>query len=263
MSYFKMYEKGDENRIDLINYKLIDEVWLRLSKLIENYHNYEVKNIENLLKLKEGIVIFNHGFLAYDVYLLILKYYLKNKKIIRGLTDHIVFKVPVLRELFLAMGIVDGINENASKLIENNEMIFILPGGAREAMKSSKEKYKLKWQGRYGFLKLALKYNIPVIPIASIGIDDVFDVYVDGYEFASLLGLKDIPLPIFSGRYGLPIPKPVKITHYVGEPVYFSKEETELQNDKLNIRMLQRKIKKIMENMIEKGLKEQKENGTS
>ncbi|MBN2694838.1 acyltransferase family protein [bacterium] len=255
MVELKIYEIGDENRVDLINYPFIEST-TPLVSFLESYHSYEVRNIERIPKNGGGIIIGNHGFIAYDMYLLAFKYYELHKKMWRGLTDHVIFKIPILREIFLALGIVDGNRKMASQLLENEEFLIVFPGGSKEAMKSSKERYKLKWDGRYGFLKMALKHRVPIVPTICIGIDDIFDVHVDGYELAGKFGLKDFPLPIFSGRFGLPIPKPIKLTHYIGEPIYFTENECNSHDDINVLRKIQKRVKKVLEKMLIDGLKE-------
>lgn len=263
MKYFKFYEKGDENRVDLMNTHLVQHL-VKPFKYLERYHRYEVKGWENMPE-EPALLISNHGFIAYDIYMLALTYFLKTGKMWRIVTDHVIFTVPLLREFFLAMGIVDGTRENVDQLFNRGDSVVVLPGGGREAMKSSRERYRLKWQGRYGFIKVALKHNVPIVPIISIGIDDAFDVYVDGYQMGQWFGFKEFPLPIFTGRYGLPfpIPKPVKITHYIGKPIFFTPEDQEALHDKLKLRQIQRRIKRRVEDMIKTGLKEQERWGRS
>ncbi len=257
MVTLKFYENGDENRADLINYPFIESTYPLVS-FLESYHSYEIRDFERIPESGGGIIVGNHGFLAYDIYLLAFKYYQKHKKMWRGLTDHVIFKIPILREIFLALGIVDGNRDNASQLLKGGEFLIVFPGGSKEAMKSSKERYMLKWEGRYGFLKMALKHRVPIIPAVCIGIDEIFDVHVNGYEFAEMLGIQDFPIPIFSGRFGLPIPKPVKLTHYIGEPLYFLESEYELYDDLDVLKKVQKRVKKILEKMITDGQKERK-----
>ena len=230
------YKKGDENRIDLINENFLSFI-LNNFNYLESLHNYKIFNFENIPTDKGFIIISNHSFFAYDMLFFMRKYNEKTGKFLRGLTDHTIFEIPILRNIFLQMGIIDGTMDNASRLLKSKNGLIIYPGGAREAMKSSLEKYQLDWQGRYGFIKLALINQIPIIPLISKGHDDTFKIFMDGYT----LKFKNIPLPLFR-----PL-KISKITHIVKKPVYLKNEFKDSLEEKLYIRRIQRSLKKIFE----------------
>ena len=214
------------------------ELLLKGVSKLEEYQEYEIKNSHHILNKRAALIISNHSFIAYDMLFLMNYYYNKTGEILRGAGDHLLFKFPIVKDFFLSLGTVDGNRQNIKKLIENNEKIIIYPGGAKEAMKSSAEKYQLFWEGRYGFIKLAIKYNIPIIPVVAIGVEDIFHVYTDGYE----VSLKKIPFPIFK----LKTPKK-KIIHIVQEPIYLGKDDS-----KIAIRKIHRKLKKIFQETINK-----------
>ncbi len=218
------------------------ELFFRAVDKIEKFQNYEIQNFEILLEQSTALIVSNHSFIAYDMLFLMNNYYKKTGKILRGVGDHLLFKIPIVKELFLSLGVVDGNVKNINKLIEQDDKIIIYPGGAREAMKSSSEKYQLLWQGRYGFIKLAIKYNIPIIPIVSIGVEDMFHVYANGYT----LSFKNIPLPLFK------VSPKQKIIHYVQNPIF---PEINFNDEKIVMRRMQRKIKKVFKDTINKEVK--------
>jgi 1-acyl-sn-glycerol-3-phosphate acyltransferase len=232
----KRYKKDDKNRLDLVNEKIINSIFDIFSPL-EKYHNYKLTGLSKIPHNTGFIIISNHSFLPYDMMFFIKAYYHKTGKLIRGVTDHTIFKIPILRTLFLQLGILDGTMENSIKILDNKFGLIIYPGGAKEAMKPSTEKYQLRWQGRYGFIKLAIDNNVPIIPIITKGNDDVFKVYFDGYT----IKLADIPLPIFKG------PKKSQITHIIKEPIYLNNKFSNEKEKLLYIRRTQRKIINIFD----------------
>ena len=58
-----------------------------------------------------------------------------------------------------------------------------------EGTRSFRERYKVKWGDRRGYLKLALKYKIPIIPTGGTGVDDTYIGLNDGYAWGKRLGL--------------------------------------------------------------------------
>ena len=235
----RFYQKGDENRLDLADEKFLSVI-LDLFSPLEIFHNYRVTGLEHIPETKGFVLISNHAFIAYDILFFMRKYHQLTGKHLKGITDHSIFKIPILRDIFLKMGIIDGTFKNASKILKNNFGLIIYPGGAREAMKPSQENYQLRWQGRYGFIKLAMENSVPLLPLVSKGNDDIFKVYFDGYS----LKLKDFPLPFFRGI------RKTSITHKLKPPIYLKNDFKDDIEKKLYIRRKQRELKSIFEDEL-------------
>ena len=67
-----------------------------------------------------------------------------------GLGEHAWWKVPFLRRLAAAVGTVDGNPGNVNRLLSADEVVLVLPGGLREAVKPRELRYRLLWGKRYG-----------------------------------------------------------------------------------------------------------------
>ncbi|MCB1155373.1 hypothetical protein KDL45_17065, partial [bacterium] len=137
--------------------------------------------------------------------------------------------------------------------------IFIMPGGSKEAWKSSKFRYRLLWDGRYGFIKMALRNQAPIIPSANVGTDDTYHVFFDGYTtaykvFRSKKVLLPISLPIGLGV----LPMPVKMKQYIGEPIYLP-YPPEAADDQEVVKECQRLVKGRVYELIDRGLREREE----
>ena len=68
--------------------------------------------------------------------------------------------------------------------------------------------------GRFGFLRLALKEGVPVIPVYIFGTSDMWYSFDFFYSLRKWIVKKlRIALPLFTGRYGLPLfPRRAKLT---------------------------------------------------
>ena len=252
------YRPGDEDRIDLIR----EEVMLALEPLewmLKTYFRYEVNGLENIPKRGRAMIISNHGLLPLDGWFLAYEIRRATGRWPRGLTDWRIFKLPWLRQLFMDMGTVLGTHENGDALLQNEELIFIMPGGSKEAWKSSKYRYRLLWRGRYGFVRLALRNSCPIIPSANVGTDDTYHVFFDGYTTSyKLFRTKKVLLPI-SVPIGLGLlPFPVKMTQYLGEPIRFS-HPPEAADDPKIVEECQELVKSKVYELIDLGLREREE----
>jgi len=214
------YQPGDENRRDLFQ-KDLRNALEPLEWLLKTYFRYEVKGIENIPRKGRAMIVSNHGFLPIDGWFLYYEILRTMGRWPRGLTDWRLYRLPWIRQFFMDMGMVQGSHENGDALLQDEELIFIMPGGARETWKSSRYRYRLIWKGRLGFIRLALRNRCPIIPSANVGTDDTYHLFFNGYTtaynlFRTRKALFPISLPVGMGI----LPFPVKMTQYVGEPIH-------------------------------------------
>jgi 1-acyl-sn-glycerol-3-phosphate acyltransferase len=176
-------------------------------------------HVSGLEKLPRGraLIVANHTF-GWDVMVPMAKVYCETQRPVWALGEHAWWKVPFVRRLAAAVGNVDGTPENADKLLSREELVLVLPGGLREAVKPHELRYRLLWGRRFGFVRCAIRNRAPIVPLACVGGDDVFEFVGDAYARGRRwLGRRGIPIP-FPTRV-LPIPHRVRITFAFGDPI--------------------------------------------
>lgn len=130
----------------------------------------------------EGAVLLTGNHTIYglvDIPMLGLEIYEKTGRMVRGLGDHNHFAVPLWRDLLRRFGAVRGTRENCARLFQAGEVVLVFPGGGREVMKHRNEQYKLIWKERVGFARMAIEYGVPIVPFASVGVEDMFEIVAD------------------------------------------------------------------------------------
>ncbi len=191
---------------------------LRHAGWMARYFRYQVHGLSHVPRSGPALMVMNHGFLPVDALLLGAALHQSHRRLPRALMDRIFNYLPYLRETMLAFGAVEGRSDLAASLLGQGNLVIVFPGGAREAFKSTAQRYQLMWEDRSGFARLAIRTGVPVIPTVCIGIDDLYLVFNDGYSAGrKLLGIKSLPLPLALGLG--PLPFPVRLTAYVGEPL--------------------------------------------
>lgn len=131
--------------------------------------------------------------------------------------------VPVLRHLIEAMDFLTGDNAEMAEAVRLGHKIIVTPGGTREGYRPFWIQNRVDWGERNGFVKLAIKHHLPIIPVAGIGVDRTYLGLFDGYA----LGKKrewspSTPAYLGIGPFGIwpfSLPFPVKITTRVGKPI--------------------------------------------
>ncbi len=98
-------------------------------------------------------------------------------------------------------GIIGTAEEDCVAVLERGEALLVTPGGMREAQ-PARDFYRLRWEGRYGFVRLALRTGAPIVPIAVVG------------GAAAYPGFRLKKLSFWS-----PVPLPVRMRMAIGEPI--------------------------------------------
>lgn len=181
------------------------------------YHDHEIKGIEHIPEKTSAIIAVNHSLASYDIALLMAGIYEQTNRIARSLIDRLFYKVPGVGNIMESLGSLEGNHQNAVDLLKTGELLVIAPGGMREALRPSTEKYKVMWARRKGFVKLSIETGTPIVLAACPAADDMYDIapsHVTAWAYKTF----KIPLFFAKGLGFSPLPKAVKLTHYLSEP---------------------------------------------
>ena len=174
------------------------------------------------------LLVGNHNFLGIDTPVLWPELARTRGRLLRGLAENVLITVPGVRHLLQSIGCVRGNRENCRTLLEEGEMVLVFPGGGREAVRRKGEKYVLKWEGRTGFARMAIETGAPIVPLAMIGADDVYDIIFDGDDLAmrpvrmlvQALGMRgNLTPPLVRGLGPTLLPKPERFYYAAGTPI--------------------------------------------
>jgi len=147
-----------------------------------------------------------------------------------ALAHEVVTRMPILGSLSRKMGVVPADPDVAAAIFEQGASALVYPGGDVEALRPSRDRNKIVFDGRQGFLKLAHTAGVKIVPVVATGGQDTFYVLNDGrrmarlLRFDKLLRIKSVPLSI-SVPWGLlpgdlpHIPLPAKIRIQVLKPI--------------------------------------------
>jgi len=164
-----------------------------------------------------ALLVANHAF-GWDVVFPMAAVWRQSHRRVWALGEHLWWKFPFLRRLAVALGTVDGTRENADRLLSEDELVLVLPGGLREAVKPKELRYRLLWGRRFGFVQTVIRNGAPIVPLASIGADDLFDFVGNAYRRGErLLRRTGVPVPLPSRI--LPIPYRVQLRFVFGDSI--------------------------------------------
>jgi len=117
----------------------------------------------------------------------------------RGMNDTLHFLVhdamvalPMLRTFLIRTGCVRASHETANKLLRRGKKVVVFPGGNLEAFRPYRNRYKITFGGKKGFVRLALREHVPIVPVVLVGGHETFFVLRDGQRLARILHLKKL-----------------------------------------------------------------------
>lgn len=147
-----------------------------------------------------------------------------------GLAHEVITKTPLVGDFARKFGIVAAGPGKASELLQAGANVMVYPGGDVESLRATRDRHRIIFDGRKGFLKLAHANGVKIVPVVATGGQETFFVFNDGRAMAKLLGfdrylrIKSVPIS-FSLPWGflpgdLPhIPLPAKIRIRVLPPI--------------------------------------------
>jgi 1-acyl-sn-glycerol-3-phosphate acyltransferase len=217
---------------------LVPRLLLGYAGFLARYHRHRIRHLERLEHvLRTGrriVLVGNHVLDLADPLLFVAALVRRYRRAPHFIGhENIIFHVPGLRELATGWGVIPSRRmEEAADALERDGLLMLFPGAGTEAVlrRFRDEPYRLKWEGREGFLRLALAHDAEVLFVGAVGTEEMY--------YQSRIPTPDWILALFNAgdptRYhGAPLtfgllgphllpatfPLPVQLTHDVSPPL--------------------------------------------
>jgi 1-acyl-sn-glycerol-3-phosphate acyltransferase len=217
----------------------------RLLKVLAFYHRHKVQGMDNIPKTGPFILATHHSLATYDGFILGMTIFEQTGRLIRGLGDDLLFRLPFTKNWIGELGIEPAGPEAARNLLLAGHGVGLAPGGMRESLRPSSQRFQILWKKRKGFVRLAMELNVPIILAACPRADLVYDVFPSKLTAFAYKHLH-LPVPLVKGLGPTLIPKPVQLIHYLSEPLWPPKDSEDVE-------AFHQQIVKRMELMMENG----------
>jgi 1-acyl-sn-glycerol-3-phosphate acyltransferase len=171
-----------------------------------------------------------------------------------GLADYFFRTVPVVGTLWARSGGVSARPANAYRLLkEQQQLALVFPEGTKGTSKSFTDRYQLRRFGRGGFVEIAMRAGVPVIPIAVIGAEEAMPVVLRLPTVARALGLPYFPITanlLALGPLGVVTPFPAKFKLRVLDPVTFDVPADQDRYSKSRIMEESERIRALLQDSV-------------
>jgi 1-acyl-sn-glycerol-3-phosphate acyltransferase len=142
-----------------------------------------------------------------------------------GLADEIFKRVPVVNVGWSRLGGVQAHPDNAYRLLrEQQQLVMVFPEGTKGTGKTYSERYQLRRFGRGGFVQIAMRSGVPIIPMSVIGNEEAMPILFKLPTLARALRVPYFPVTanmLALGPLGIVFPFPAKLRIRVLDPVRF------------------------------------------
>jgi len=205
------------------------------------------------------LLVANHGLFGHELPFLQLGAHEIAQRPLRSFSDHVLFVVPPVRRVMMGIGVCEGTPGVAQRVLTRGELAYTCPGGAREALAPVEDRYKLYWDGRYGFVRSAIRAGAAIVPLAIIGIDETYRQVLSadavratplGQLIVRAVGEKYL-MPLYLGLGALPLPQ--QLHFYAGAPVAVPNDPL-AADDAALVHDLQLQVRRETERLIAEGL---------
>ena len=145
-----------------------------------------------------------------------------------GLADYFFRTLPGVGTMWSRAGGVPAHPDNAYRLLrDQRQLALVFPEGTKATSKTYSDRYRLRRFGRGGFVEIAMRAGVPVVPIAVIGAEESMPMLTKSPWLARALGLPYAPLTanmMVLGPLGVFVHFPTKFRLRVLPPVHFDVE---------------------------------------
>jgi 1-acyl-sn-glycerol-3-phosphate acyltransferase len=162
---------------------------------------------------------------------------------LHGTAHDALMAAPLIGSYFRKMGVLPAAPDSIASALEAGHDVALWPGGEIDSLRPWTDRDQAVLAGRKGFIRMAIRAGVPIVPIATVGGPDSMPVLARGRWLAKALQLdkvarlKMFPISI-QAPWGISpamlpeLPLPTKIRTAFQPPVKLSRDPAKVNDDK-------------------------------
>nr|WP_263012871.1 lysophospholipid acyltransferase family protein [Ancylothrix sp. D3o] len=240
--------------------------------LYDHYFRVKTDGWENIPDNNKMLIVGSHngGLAAPDMFMFMYDWFRRygTDRPAYGLMHPTVWKVvPEIARLAVNCGAIQAHPKMGIAALQKNAAVLVYPGGAEDVFRPYNLRDQIYFAGRKGFIKLALREEVPIVPAISTGAHDTLLVLADFYEYVKqlhewgmpwLFNVDPVVFPIYLGLpWGLSLgplpnfPLPVSIHTRVCPPIVFERYGRKAAADRDYVNACYEKVRFVMQRELD------------
>lgn len=177
------------------------------------------------------------------------------------LAHDMVVRLPLFRQV-VQFGVVRASSTMAHAVFEAGRKVLVYPGGEQDTLRPWSQRDRIHFAGRTGYIRLALRERVPIVPVVVAGAHEVFVVLRGGERLSRLLATDKLfrvktwpitlsfPWGVTPGPPPLYLPFPVRIFIELLDPIAFERDGPEAAEDDAWVRECDRRVRADMQRAL-------------
>ena len=157
----------------------------------ERYFRFRVEGLEHVPPTGPVLLVGNHsgGLLPSEGFFtaLAIHDHLGADRAVVALAHDFLFDDPTLRRYAARLGILRAGHDSAHRAFAAGHCVIVYPGSDLDTFRPFRDRNKVVLGGRKGFLKLALRERVPIVPVVTAGTHEQMLVLSRGDRLARLV----------------------------------------------------------------------------
>ena len=233
-----------------LDVSLRDRVRPLFRLLYDRYWRVEVTGGGYVPATGPALLVANHsGALPFDGAMMITAVDDRVRRVTRFLYDRFVEDMGPVATFYRKLGGVVANRENALRLLEAGELVLLFPEGVSGVAKPFSDRYRLRAFSP-GFARLALALDVPVVPVAIVGAEEIYPLLGRAEGVGRFVGAPYVPITPFFPLLGLlgTLPLPTKWFIRFGKPIRLTpvEEEARWQRARFEAVKVRRKVQAMV-----------------
>jgi 1-acyl-sn-glycerol-3-phosphate acyltransferase len=233
----------------------------------ENWFRWRCGGVDNVPPTGPALLVGNHsgGLFTWDALLVILALWDRfgPDRALYSLGHDLIQWDETLRRYGRRIGALRASHEDAERAFAAGHLVLVYPGSEFDSFRPFRERSRVVFAGRTGFVRLALRNRVPIVPVVSAGAQEQFVVLTRGERIAEWLGLKRrIRASVFPIALALPwgltsaylphIPLPTQITISFLPPLRWDELGPEAERDEAIVRRCYEQVVQAMQDELDR-----------
>ena len=238
-------DRASQWKLEDPDWDFLDSQKYLWNPLMDYWFRMEVEGWENLPQAPVLLIgIHSGGPFPWDAWTVGVQWWrhFGRDRPLHGTAHDALMATPLIGAYFRRMGVLPAAPDSITAALAARRDVALWPGGERDSLRPWTRRDEAILAGRAGFVKLAIRSGVPIVPLSTVGGPDAMPVIATGRRVATALRLdrvarlKMFPIAI-QAPWGvspalLPeLPLPTKIRTAFGEPIELDHDPARADDD--------------------------------